>query len=69
MDEDEYYLEVKQAPPGGGEMEFHHPLLNMPSPTPLQQAQALAPAYHDAGASSVVLVRRRPTYHRTTIDP
>lgn len=69
MDEDEYYLEIKQTLPGGAQMDFRHPLLNRETPTPLQQAQALAPAYHDAGASSVVMVRKRPTYNRTTINP
>lgn len=69
MDEDEYYLEIKQTLPGGVQKDFRHPLLNMEAPTPLQQAQALAPAYHGAGAVSVVMVRRRPTYSRTTINP
>lgn len=67
MNEDEYYLEIKQTLPGGAQMEYRHPLLNRETPTPLQQAQALASAYHAAGATSVVMVRRRPTYNRTTI--
>lgn len=67
MNEDEYYLEVYMGQPGQPQWEIKIPLRNEPGPTPLEQAEGLGPVYLAAGATEVILVRKRPTYHRTTI--